>query len=247
MIGSRALGIARPDSDLDLVVLVELPAGARPWGPPERIAERNRIQKAVGVPPISTDLSVRTTDDYHEARGVVGGVEHLVDVEGVEVYMRPLNRRPTIRRTPHQMRRVHAGTWLTHAVDVLVEATAPPAIGPLRADARYSRATSIESAIAAASERAVTALLVTHQLHSAKRDGVRAMLAQLHGVDSQTAGEILALLEDTGEPLATGRAILGVVAQRLRRDPAMAPHLKRAETWLACTLPTPLHGGRAGL
>jgi hypothetical protein len=234
MIGSRALGIARPDSDLDLVVLLELSHGARPWRQSDRIAERNRIQQCVGVPPISTDLSVRTTDEYQEARAVVGGVEHLMDVEGIDVYTRRMNRPPIIRRTPDQVRRMHAGTWLTHAVDVLVEATALPTIAPPRPDARYSRGKGINSALSVAAERAVTALLVTHQLHSAKRDGVRSMLAQLRAVDPEVAGEVLALLEDTSNPLATARAIVNVVTTTtLRRDPAMAPHLKRVGEWLA--------------
>jgi hypothetical protein len=230
MIGSRARGTPHPTSDLDLVVLVEVPGGSRAWGPAENLAERNRIQGAVGAPPITTDLSVRTTDHYHEARHVVGGVEHLVDLEGVDLYSHPLSHPPTIRRTPTKVRQQHIGTWITHAAAVLDEATSgaqADSVGtPAARGARHA------SAAHASVMRAVTALLVSHQLHSSKRDGIPAMLTQLASVDVVTAAELETVLKQSTPPFERACAVLQIVVVRLRRDPGVAPHLQQAQAWL---------------
>jgi len=229
MIGSRARGTAHPASDLDLVVLVELPRGSTAWGPRENLAERDRIQNAVGVPPISTDLSVRTTDRYHEARQVIGGVEHLVDLEGVDLYSRPLREPPTIRRTPECVRCQHAGTWVYHAVAVLEEAMAPARTALVDAP---NNAAKLTAAAHASAMRAVTALLVTHALHSSKRDGIRAMLAQLGSVDAITTAELQAILERADPPFQKAQTVLRAVVERLGREPGMTPHLQQAHAWL---------------
>lgn len=230
MIGSRARGTAHRTSDLDLVVLVEVPRGTRPWGPAENLAERDRIQRAVGVPPITTDLSVRTTDHYHEARHVIGGVEHLVDLEGVDVYSRPLNNRPTIRRTPTEVRHQHTGTWLTHAAAVLKEA-----VSNSRADSDGTPepgGARLASAAHASVMRAVTALLVSHQLHSSKRDGIPAMLTQLASVDADTAAALETVLKRSIPPSHRACAVLQMVVVRLGRDPGVRPYLQQAQAWL---------------
>jgi hypothetical protein len=220
MIGSRALGTAQPDSDLDLVVLAEVPRGASAWGPAENLAERDRIQGAVGRLPVTTDLLVRTTDHYCEARGVVGGVEYLVDREGVDVYARALEHPPTIRRNAEQVRRANAGTWITHASAVLEELAAHP------------RSRESASAGPASAMRSVTALLVTHQLHSSKRDGIRQMLGQLAAVDSPTAAQLLVSLESAEPPFRKAHAVLRTAVARLAQDPGMLPHLRQARAWL---------------
>ncbi|HEX8674509.1 MAG TPA: nucleotidyltransferase domain-containing protein [Longimicrobium sp.] len=234
MIGSRARGVAHPTSDLDLVVLVEVPRGSRAWGPAENLAERDRIQQAVGVPPITTDLSVRTTDHYHEARHVIGGVEHLVDLEGVDVFSQPLSDPPSIRRSPTQVRLQHTGTWITHAAAVLEEATSSE-----KADSAGTPegAARLASAAHASVMRAVTALLVSHQLHSAKRDGIPAMLKQLAGVDPETAAELEAVLRRAGPPFPTACAVLRMVVLRLGSGPGMAPYLNQAQVWLKTAEP----------
>jgi predicted nucleotidyltransferase len=229
IIGSRARGTAHPTSDLDLVVLVEVPRGSRPWGPAENLAERDRIQRAVGVPPITTDLSVRTTDHYHEARHVIGGVEHLVEVEGIDVFSHPLSDPPSIRRTPTQVRLQNTGTWITHAAAVLEEATSREQAEPAGTPEGAAR---LASAAHASVMRAVTALLVSHQLHSAKRDGIPAMLKQLAGVDTETAAELEAVLRRAGPPFQKALAVLRMVVLRLGRVPGMAPYLHQAQVWM---------------
>lgn len=245
MIGSRACGAPHPTSDLDLVVLVEVPPGSRVWGPAENLSERDRIQRAVGVPPITTDLSVRTTDHYHEARHVIGGVEHLVDFEGVDLYSHALSRPPTIRRTPTQVRQQHTGTWITHAAAVLDEATSGAQADsdgtPERREARLALAAH------ASVMRAVTALLVSHQLHSSKRDGIPAMLTQLASVDADTAAELENVLKQSIPPFQRACAVLQMVAIRLGRDPGVTPYLRQAEAWLNKSVVgrVPPVGGRA--
>lgn len=226
MIGSRARGTAHRTSDLDLVVLVEVPRGTRPWGPAENLAERDRIQRAVGVPPITTDLSVRTTDHYHEARYVIGGVEHLVDLEGVDVYSHPLSHPPSITRSPTQVRHQHTGTWITHAAAVLDEAARGVSSGNPEGAARLA------SAAHASVMRAVTALLVSHQLHSAKRDGIPSMVTQLAEVDPETAADLDRTLRRAGHPFQTACMVLRLVVLRLGRDPVLVPHLHQAQVWL---------------
>jgi predicted nucleotidyltransferase len=232
MIGSRALGTAHPTSDLDLVVLVEVPRGSRAWGPAENLAERDRIQRAVGVPPITTDLSVRATDHYHEARHVIGGVEHLVGLEGVDVYSHPLSNPPTLRRTPTKVRQQHTGTWITHAAAVLEEATSSA-----RADSgeEPDGAARLSAAAHASVMRAVTALLVSHQLHSRKRDGIPAMLTQLAAVDHETAAGLETVLRRSVPPFQRACEVLQLVVLRLGRDPGVTSYLQQAQAWLRKT------------
>jgi hypothetical protein len=112
MIGSRALGRPTMGSDLDLVVIVELPQNELPWQGRESEVERNRIQKEIGLPPVATDMNVRTTDQFEEARSVVGGIERLVDLEGVSIYSRELDRPPDPRRDPSRVRHALVRAWL---------------------------------------------------------------------------------------------------------------------------------------
>lgn len=211
-------------------------------GPAENLAERDRIQRAVGVPPITTDLTVRTTDHYHEARHVIGGVEHLVDLEGVDVYSHPLSDPPTIRRTPTKIRQQHTGTWITHAAAVLEEAASS---AQASSGGNLERAARLASAAHASVMRAVTALLVSHQLHSSKRDGIPSMLAQLAAVDQQTAFELESVLTRAVPPFQTACAVLQIVLRRLGRDSGVTPYLQRAQAWLekAGLQRAPLDGG----
>jgi len=237
MIGSRARGCARPDSDLDLVVLVEIPRGTPRWGPDEVIAERKRLQQQIPRPPVLTDLWVRTTDRYAEARGVVGGVERLVDVEGVDVYSEPPTRPPLVRRTPDQVRREHVSAWIEHALWAL-EGTAameaakvPPRIAP-------GHPRTVEEASRICAERAVNALLVFHQVEAAKGDGLAGMIAHLSTCDRACASRIESLFPSTDDPTASARRVVSEVVRRLAQDRGMLPYLASSLTRLD-RLPVP--------
>ncbi|HEX2205156.1 MAG TPA: nucleotidyltransferase domain-containing protein, partial [Longimicrobium sp.] len=166
MVGSRARGTAGPESDLDIVVLVEPEAGAAPWGPKEFRAERDRLRREVAAPPVRTDLWVRTPDRFEEARHVVGGVEWLVETEGVVVYRRAPDRPPVPRRTPEQVRRENVSAWVEHALLALDGTTARANASALAAGG--ASAGDSREAARAAVERAVNALLVAHGVAATK-------------------------------------------------------------------------------
>jgi predicted nucleotidyltransferase len=225
MIGSRARGTPRPDSDLDLVVLFELPVHDRPWGPQEVIAERSRIHRLLPPPPVQTDLWVRTTDRYEEARRVVGGVEMLVDVEGVEVYSRPPTRAPLVQRNTDQVRREHVSAWVEHALAALE--------GTLRIERQAAGQTSLpgvpktpEAAARICVERAVNALLVFHQLVSGKAAGVDGMLSRLDVAERERVAAWLFPRCHAGG-LSSWNAVraVGEVLKRLSEDDGMRSYL----------------------
>jgi hypothetical protein len=238
MIGSRALGTARADSDLDLVVLVELPAEARPWGPAEVIAERRRMQEQIGTPPVLTDLWVRTTDRYEEARGVIGGVERLVDTEGVTVYARPTQRPPVVRRSPDEVRREHVSAWVEHALAAYVgtlrmeSGSAPPTPGQPK---------TAQDGARICAERAVNALLVYHQREASKSAGVDGMLALLPESDhrrairwAQTGGR------GGGSASGCARRVMAGLLERMCEDRTMRNYVSAAEQrFRQASVPTP--------
>ncbi|HYW06422.1 MAG TPA: nucleotidyltransferase domain-containing protein, partial [Longimicrobium sp.] len=173
MIGSRALGTARAESDLDLVVLVELPAGAKPWSAADSRAARERIQEQVPRPPIRTELWVRTVDQYEEARKIECSIEWRVEAEGVGVYARPLDHPAVARRPPASVRREYVFGWISHALQALEAAVMLENGAALR-----NAAPEAARPAHAAAMRAVTALLVVHRIHASKHDGLEAMLAR---------------------------------------------------------------------
>lgn len=225
MVGSRALGTARPDSDLDLVVLVELPPGARAWRISDCATERDRLQRVVGRPPLETDLWVRTTDQYEEARSVAGSVESLVDSEGVDVYARPFERAPRVRRTPAQVRREYTSGWITHALRALEAAGARDSAGT------HERLAAARAAV----ERALHALLVSHGIRASKSGGAPAMLTSLDAVDPATASAVRSLLEAKADdpPAHTAAEVVKLVVARVGHDPALATQQNRAQARLS--------------
>ncbi|MFL5385823.1 MAG: nucleotidyltransferase domain-containing protein [Longimicrobiaceae bacterium] len=224
MIGSRARGSARPDSDLDLVVLLEIPADAAPWGPAEVIAERKRLQQSVPRPPILTDLWVRTTDRYAEARGVIGGIERLVDVEGVDVFSEPLTRAPIVRRTPDQVRREHVSAWIEHALWAL-EGTAAMESATVARPVAPGQPRTADEASRICAERAVNALLVFHQVEARKGDGLTGMIERLSKCDPGCAAHLGKLFPDEESPTTAARRLVSEVMRRLSEDRSMLPYL----------------------
>lgn len=121
MIGSRAEGRPRPDSDLDLVVLVELPPGERPWKGEDFARSGLELQAVLGPRAVRPDLRVRSTDRFAEAKDVPGGVEWLAEHGGVVVFETPLVRAPTIRTSAADVRRELVSSWMHHAATALEE------------------------------------------------------------------------------------------------------------------------------
>jgi len=224
MIGSRALGSARVASDLDLVVLVELPAGSHPWGPLDNQAERSRILRQIGPTPLRTDLWVRTTDRYEEARRVVGGPEFLADSEGVVVYSRAADRPPVVRCSADQVRLQNVGTWIEHALLASDRAAKLENGFEVRQEGRFLQhgpGTLADVAI----QRAITALLVFHQIISHKRDSKDSMLTRLAGLEPQVAAHLRVVLGNGPATAKTARAVVVTVVHRLVATDGMTPYL----------------------
>lgn len=212
--GSRARGDAHPGSDLDLAVVVE---GAPTWGPNEVAAERRQLQQVIGG---VADLMVTTTDLYAAGHRIFGGVEWLIDNEGVEVFSTPPRRLPIARRTRDQVRRGYVATWISHALRALKATTL----------------TSDPAPAEACIQRALAAIYVLHGAPITKREGISGMVQRLADVDPEFAG--------TAIPLAirppsvnSASALLGAVLDRLTlTEPGMVPYLAPIAAELAVTV-----------
>jgi hypothetical protein len=225
MFGSRALGCARSDSDLDLVVLIEPPAGGPPWRSAGYAAARKQIQGKLRPTAVPTDLWVRTTDRFEEARRVVGGVEWLAEHEGVNVYSSPLRRPPEVRLSPGQIRRQNVSAWIEHALLAL-----DAAAGRSRCQNPASASGRGAEVIV---ERAVNAALVARQVYAANRDGLPAMLDRLETIDRSLADRIRGLLGPGSLSTASARGVVADVVRWLCRDREMARYLERPRERLA--------------
>lgn len=108
--GSRASEKATgPDSDIDILVLVDPPAA---WGPRENIAARKRLEAAISALPVRLDLWVRTIDQFEEAKDVIGGYEHAAAATGTALWSRARRRQPIVCRSRDDVRYRNVCDWL---------------------------------------------------------------------------------------------------------------------------------------
>jgi predicted nucleotidyltransferase len=233
LIGSRARGDARPGSDLDLAVVLEQGPGEKPWGPEALAAERKRLQDELGPTPLPTEVYLSTTDLYAAGHQVFGGVEWLIDNEGVDVFTAPSIRRPVVRRTPDQVRRGYAATWIVHALRALEAAAsgADTASGDKR------------SAAALCVQRAVWALLVFHRLPASTAGGLEGLLKRLGERDPAFSSWVAKLTASSVDPGAAHAVLKGAV-DRIALDPASARYV--AELRHILSLRRPIRGNPSG-
>ena len=239
MIGSRAGGYARPGSDLDLVVIVELPPDTKPWNGSDADAERDRIQREVGPPPISTDMTVRSAAQFEEAKGIIGGVERLVETEGVDLYSEPFTRPARARRTRDEVRFAIVRAWIEASATaiangVVVEldssrpvrseavfatvAETPNHEGVLRFVVRPKAAAPAKSVYWSRSIRqAITALEVLYQIEAAKHDRREDVLDELAKFSPAAVSTIRQCLNASPDDLDKARAVLNAVMDSLPR------------------------------
>lgn len=210
LIGSRARGTARPDSDLDLVVLVEIPKSAAPWTQIDARAEAGRITDGLGALPMRVDLTVRTTDRYKEACNVVGGLEWAAAHEGLVVFHAPFSRPPIVRISPQNVRREHVSTWVHHA------------LAALEAFDRTDHGWTPQRLGLAVFERLCTALLVRHGNLPDFQHGLPAMLSQLVPLEPIMAATLQALLVTSAQPRQSALTAAHAVHSHLLRDPQQA-------------------------
>ncbi len=81
LFGSRARGDARPDSDIDLLVVM----------PVARTVRETRLAISLALPdlPVPVDVIVTTPEDFAWRKDVVGTIEWPAAREGKVLYARP--------------------------------------------------------------------------------------------------------------------------------------------------------------
>lgn len=82
LFGSAARGEAREGSDLDLLVVMDLPEGARPY---EKAGELGRLFDGWLLP---LDILVQTPADFERTRHYLGHVARIATKEGRLLYRR---------------------------------------------------------------------------------------------------------------------------------------------------------------
>lgn len=76
--GSRALGAATPQSDIDLLVVEAEPVSKR--------EEMQRLRRAVGDWPVPVDVRVMGHTEFEETKEVIGGLAYAAHKHGVTLY-----------------------------------------------------------------------------------------------------------------------------------------------------------------
>ena len=227
--GSFANGSATPQSDIDLLLVIEPPAS--PWGPFESTAERCRVTASFQpYAPLPLDIWVRTIDEYEEARNVVGGVEYL-GARGAVIYETRATRAPIVKRARQDVRNKNVCDLLEDARRVLgravrLEVSPPPTKVLGRGGPSYYTWRAIQHAVCAvfAWRQAETPM---------KADDLSTILAKLAEADPNAVAS-LTVLARAGEPApSTGRAVLSEVVRYLARDPLLRPRLDPLARWLA--------------
>jgi len=78
LFGSRAEGTARPDSDVDLLVVYD--------GPLEYMDAQRTIRRALRPREFSLDLLITTSERFDRYKGVANTIAREVNEKGVVVY-----------------------------------------------------------------------------------------------------------------------------------------------------------------
>jgi len=221
MIGSRAKGTARPDSDLDLVVIVERPAEEKPWGGDEFTRAAESLRHALGPQNARLDISVRTIDRYAEARDVPGGAEYPAAHGGYVLFEAPPTRAPVVRTAPENVRREFVSSWVHHAL-LAIESFTTHSQRPIASVARM------------AVERLVTALLIHHKVAPEPFAEVVEFAWRIPQPQAKSIGVALASRLEAGAltPASTMREARAVLSY-LMRDPLQARVLRKAQERLA--------------
>ena len=79
--GSRAAGMAEPDSDIDLLVVES--------GSPDKLDERTRLLSSLPELPVSVDLWVMGQEEFDETKNVIGGLAYPAHKYGRVLHAKP--------------------------------------------------------------------------------------------------------------------------------------------------------------
>ncbi|MBA3645729.1 MAG: nucleotidyltransferase domain-containing protein [Gemmatimonadaceae bacterium] len=218
MFGSRAVGGAHDSSDLDLIVVVEIP-----YDPSGGVRECNEIRahivRTLGLPPLKTDLSVRSIDQFEAAKGVIGGAERLAVTEGVELFCAPYTRAPVL---PPSQQGTIAGivrSWFESALKFAEDS------------ATFEAANDSTSVLAAfrSIQKSITAVCVHHQMETSKAEPINQVLQRLTEIDEEAANAFRSALGCTAMSFNLADRVLRVALSLLIRDELTARYLRRWE------------------
>jgi hypothetical protein len=240
----------------ELVVVVERPVTDPQWNRDEADATRASLLRGLGPTNVEIDLSVRSGEQFEEARAVVGGVERLVDAEGVVLYACPFRTEPTPVRTKEQVRRNLVRTWVAasarfidRALAAGQEARAAARECPSRFDQAVSqseggtlRITLRPTAQARSAgyywnralQQAIAAVCVHHQIASAKHEATSEVIARIGLVDIGAASRlrrVIAVGSSDRVALAALEEAVSLIPKSERRSPAVVPVLTRLRYW----------------
>jgi predicted nucleotidyltransferase len=84
LFGSHARGDAGPDSDVDLLVVMDFEGAAR--------EKQLEIRQALRDIPVPKDVIVTRTEDFAWRKDIVGTIEWPAAREGKALFERPVNR-----------------------------------------------------------------------------------------------------------------------------------------------------------
>lgn len=225
LIGSRATGSARPDSDLDLVVVVELPPSVGPWRGDDFAKSGLELQSALGPRHPRIDIRVRTTDRDAEARDVPGGVEWIAAHGGVPVFEIPPLRPPVVRTSRENVRRELVSSWMHHAISAL------------EAFDNLLVPRSPQGVANATIERLIAAVLTYEGVAPRlDRNLVRYVLQLRSGSIKHTLES--AIERAAATPRSSAVEATRLVLEYLQRDPQQARYLSRVRQSLESIAPT---------
>ena len=214
LIGSRARGDERNDSDFDVCVIIEPPRVQ--WRATDNLSVKTRLIAAIASLGEPVELWVRTAAQFVAAARVFGGIEELVSREGVILYERNFDRQPLSRLTPDEVRQSHVRDWLYDALRHLELANQRTARNGIISS---SEVTIYETCLRQGVLRGITALCVHHGVRaSTKHEPLNIVLRRLSAVEgaSDSIGEIL----ETGPPWCASAAarVLNIVCSIVVND-----------------------------
>lgn len=172
------------------------------WGPAEGLREKQRIQRNIGRPPVKTELWVRTVDQFEEAKDVFGGIESLVQAEGVDVYSVPLQRSPTKVRDRSAVKAQILSDWVAGAEEEL----------RIAKTSSYGGAQSAVRSL----ERSIMAACILFNIRSTPKDEpIGALIEKIRLIDpitGQRLGDAMKNERDT----VKAEAVLAALVRRAR-------------------------------
>lgn len=255
LLGSRSRGLAQPDSDLDLLVVIEPNPGER-WSGPESLAEQHRLRKVFSNAPVLVDIEVRTIDQFAEASGVVGAVEHRAASAGVQVYHVADTRAPNTRVKPEHVRCHVVRDWIeeacsrheralaesrTHGSVALINGPAY-VTGPGLSYQQQTQPTRRDPAYHAwqAITRAIGALAIWQGVTPGnKQDPPAAWIAILQRVDTRLAAHLGHLVAGAPRQTETATLVVAAIAAKLVGEPVLGAGLQRVAVYAERLLTTP--------